>query len=179
MKRYLTVLRGINVSGQKIIKMNALRSAMEGCGFQNVKTYIQSGNILFDSPETSKAILENVIHEAIFAGFGFKVPVIVLEKETLTTIATHNPFYTADKDLRHLHVTLLQSEAPEAAIFLLNPEAYLPDTFHISGKVIYLYTPGGYGSTKLSNTFFENKLKITATTRNWKTIQELYTLITN
>ncbi len=179
MKRYLAVLRGINVSGQKIIKMEALRTAMEALGFQNIKTYIQSGNLVFENPESDTETLEKAIHQQILTHFGFEVPVLVLEKAEMDKILTENPYFSDDKDPKQLHVTLLKAEAAAEKVAQLNPDAYLPDTFSITGKTIYLYTPGGYGNTKLSNTFFENKLKTPATTRNWKTMQELHKMITN
>jgi len=174
MKTYISILRGINVSGQKLIKMNALKEMYQGLDFRNVRTYIQSGNGVFESNAQEIRILEKTISAAILKTFGFEVPVIVLGKEELRNISDYNTFISErGEDIARLYVTFLSAEPEHSLTDSIMHEEYLPDEFYYSGKSIYLFCPNGYGNTKLSNTFFEKRLKVRATTRNWKTVLEL------
>ncbi len=177
METFVAILRGINVSGRKNIKMEELRTVMEDAGFGDVTTYIQSGNILFralaDDMQKLAAKVENVITEH----FGEAIPVVIRSAGQLRRIFTENPFLSRPLiDEKKLHVTFLSAEPDTALAEKLSTRQYLPDEFVPAGKEIYLYCPGGYGRTKLNNTFFETKLKVTATTRNWKTVAKLLEL---
>lgn len=168
MSTYIAILRGINVSGQKLIKMAELKKLIEQLGYSSVQTYIQSGNIVFNSNEKK---LAEQISAAILKHFGFDVPVLVLSTEDWRKAKDQQPFL--DKEEKALHLTFL-AEAPSAEnLSALKDMAYPPDEYHIIDKVIYLHCPNGYGNTKLSNTFFERKLKVSATTRNWATVNKL------
>ncbi|MEI7725715.1 MAG: DUF1697 domain-containing protein [Bacteroidota bacterium] len=174
MQTYISILRGINVSGYKLIKMNLLKEMFEHLGFENVKTYIQSGNVVFNCNSTETAILGNKIADEILNHFGFEVPVIVLGKDELKKVSAQNTFINErGEDIAKLHVTFLSAEPVVSLMEGIDNMAYLPDEFYLSEKAVYLFCPNGYGNTKLSNNFFENKLKVQATTRNWKTIIEL------
>jgi uncharacterized protein (DUF1697 family) len=157
-----------------MIKMDALRALYEKIGFKQVKTYIQSGNVVFQTNKTNSKSLEKKIAESITGNFGFDVPVMVKEAEEIYEILKNNSFINKRKeDVSKLHVTFLSDKPAKAAADKLKEGNYGADEFIIADKNVYLFCPGGYGNTKLSNTFFENKLKLTATTRNWKTINEL------
>lgn len=174
MHSYIAILRGINVSGQKMIKMEALRQLFENLGFAKVKTYIQSGNVVFLSDQPSPADLEKQISTHILAQFGYQVPVLVIEKTVWESVFKNNPFVNQrNEDIGKLHVTFLAANPAPAQVDKIKDMAYPPDEFILAGNAVYLFCPNGYGNTKLSNTFFENKLKVSATTRNWKTVQEL------
>ena len=174
MPTFISVLRGINVSGHKIIKMKALQEMYEHLGFQHVRTYIQSGNVVFESIEADPEKLEKMIAGEALKSFGFEVPVIVLPKDTLRDISMQNDYISnRGEDISKLHVTILSKEPDKILVDRIRKEEYLPDDFIITGRTIYLFCPNGYGNTKLSNTFFERKLTVQATTRNWKTILEL------
>jgi len=171
---YICILRGINVSGHKLIKMDALKKLFEDLKFQHVRTYIQSGNVIFESKKVDTKILENKIEKQILKTFGFEVPVLVKEKDELKKVIDHNPFLkNRNEDISKLHVTFLSSEPDTANISKLSDIKFNNDEFMIIGTAVYLFCPDGYGNTKLSNNFFESKLKVSATTRNWKTIIEL------
>lgn len=180
MQTYIAILRGINVSGQKMIKMPTLATMFENLGFKSVQTYIQSGNVLFkNGPEETDSLAQRIQAE-IFKTCGFEVPVIVLTKAEMEYIFKNNHFTTArDEDLSKLHVTFLSAEPEQADVEKVTSKRYDPDDFIICDKFIYLFCPNGYGRTKLSNSFFESKLKVTATTRNWKTVGELVKLANN
>ena len=177
MPTYICILRGINVSGQKIIKMDALRKSFEEMKFKNVRTYIQSGNVLFESKEISNTSLEKQIQKKLLQDYGFHVPVLVKETKNLKSAVKNNSFIDRKNiDIDRLYVTFLAEKPSQTNIDKITPEQYAPDEFILSGNIVYLYCPGGYGNTKLSNNFFENKLKVVATTRNWKTVNELIRL---
>jgi len=173
MTTYIALLRGINVSAAKTIKIEALRLTFQKLGFVNVATYIQSGNVVFNAGENNTLQLVDKIAAAIQTDFGFDVPVIVLSAAELQTITRNNPLNDGAKDTTFLHVTFL-AEKPAAFNFSdIEAKKQGNEQIIISGKVVYLYCPHGYGKTKLNNTFLESKLKVAATTRNWKTTCEL------
>lgn len=177
MNTYVAVLRGINVSGQRIIAMKDLKALFQKAGYDNVMTYIQSGNVVFESTETSIKKLEKNISELIQNHYNFSVPVLVLSREEMIEIITKNPYIDREKDTNKLHVTLLEKIPEEKALATTRDEKYQSDEFTIMGTSVYLYCPDGYGMTKFSTTFFEKKLGVEATTRNWKTILKLLELM--
>lgn len=178
MKTYVTILRGINVSGHNMIKMADLKKMFETLPFENVQTYIQSGNIVFNAKPENDQNLEKLIHDTIQKTFSFSVPVIVLEEKELKNVQQNNPFLTErNEDAAKLHVTFLDAIPGIDLVDKLKEKAnFLPDEWILDEKAIYLFCPNGYGKTKLNNNFFENKLKVTATTRNWKTVNELVSM---
>ena len=156
-----------------MIKMDALRQLYEELGFSHVQTYIQSGNVVFRDTTTDLVELEKKIKDKISEVFGLDVPIIVLECSELKRIIENNPFVNRTEispDL--LHVSFLTTKPLQVDLDKLHGQ-FTPEEFILSDKVIYLYCPNGYGNTKLNNSFFEYKLKVVATTRNWKTTQEL------
>lgn len=174
MQTYISILRGINVSGRNMIKMDALRTLYETLDFKNIKTYIQSGNVVFYTTSKNPKELEKKIASQIKKEFGFDIPVMVKEIKELTTVFTKNPFITKRKeDITKLHVTFLSETPKDDVIDKIKEGPYGEDEFFVIDNVVYLFCPNGYGNTKLNNTFFESKFKVIATTRNWKTISEL------
>lgn len=177
MKTYISLLRGINVSGQKLIKMDALKQMFSELNFKNIQTYIQSGNVIFQNKELEHERLEKTIADKILERFGFEVPVMVRDLDDLSVVLKNNPFVTKrNENITKLHVTFLSKLPEQTDIAKINADQYLPDEFILTGSTIYLFCPNGYGRTKLNNTFFESKFKAIATTRNWKTIKELYSI---
>ncbi|UIR57157.1 DUF1697 domain-containing protein [Sphingobacterium sp. SRCM116780] len=171
---YIAILRGINVSGHHIIKMEALRNSLQALDFQHVKTYIQSGNIIFQSDIRDVLALEQKIKHMILQDFGYEIPCLVIRSNDLKTILNQNPLLTdKNKDQSYFHVTLL-SKVPEIQDLSLIVDKKQPDEeIFLIDRAVYLYCPNGYGKTKLTNNFIESKLKVSATTRNWKTLHEL------
>ena len=157
--------------------MDALRQLYAKLGFTDITSYIQSGNVIFKADSTDTKQLEESITNNIYAMFGWIVPVLVLTVEELKNTLDNNPFMNdTSKDPAFIHLTFL-SEMPDSTLLNNIPTGnYTPDEFYCSGKTVYLYCPAGYGNTKLNNTFFENKLKVTATTRNLRTSKELFSL---
>ncbi|QMU30927.1 DUF1697 domain-containing protein [Adhaeribacter radiodurans] len=178
MQTYIALLRGINVSGQKMMKMPELLALFQSLNLKNVKTYVQSGNVVFQTEKQGATNLEEQIARAITEKFQFSVPVLVKDQTEWERVLQNNPFIiNQDEDTSKLHVTLLASEPTPDRVAKINPALYLPDEFRIVKNTIYLSCPNGYGRTKLHNNFFESKLKVNATTRNWKTMQALMNLV--
>ena len=167
---YISILRGINVSGQKMIKMDALREIYEGLNFKNVTTYIQSGNVIFQFKKSENSDLEKIISGQILKKIGFEVPVIVVKLDEFKIITGSNPFLgDKTKDTSYLHVTFLSSVPEQINYEIIDKVKLSGEELVLINRAVYLYCPNGYGKTKLSNTFLEKKLKTGATTRNWKT----------
>jgi len=173
MNTYIAMLRGINVSGKNLIKMNDLREIFAKLGLTNVSTYIQSGNVIFNSPETATEELAQNIAAKITAGFGYNVPVIVLNVLEFEYIYKNNPLNDGIRETGYLHITFLSATPAGFDIKAIEQKKQKGEEIAISGNACYLYCPNGYGNTKLTNTFLESKLKVTATTRNLKTTGEL------
>jgi uncharacterized protein (DUF1697 family) len=174
MKTYISILRGINVSGQKKMLMKDLYDLYVNMGFTDVKTYIQSGNVVFKSDlKLTETKIAKLIEDKIELKYQFKVPVIIRTKHQLENIIQINPF--KNEEMESLYVTFLSNTPNSNQLEKLENTNFLPDKFEIIDKEIYLSVTA-YGSTKLSNNFFESKLKVTATTRNIKTIEQLIQL---
>ncbi len=173
----VAILRGINVSGQKQIKMTDLQQLCSTIGLQNVRTYIQSGNVIFDTELTDARVIQQKIEQKIAEVYGFTVPVLIKTKQELEHVVHTNPFIKQPAiDSSKLHVTFLATAPAQKAVDALLAVDYLPDEWIVIGKEVYLHCPDGYGRTKLTNTFFEKKFATAATTRNWKTVNELLRL---
>jgi uncharacterized protein (DUF1697 family) len=175
METYISVLRGINVGGHRTILMNDLKALYESLGFSDIITYVQSGNVIFKTsgihPDSA---LAETIEKAIDEKYLFKVPVIIRTVKEMQSILLSNPFLKEDGiDMEKLAVTFLEQEPSSKDINKITSYDFPPDRFRILGKEIYLHCPSGFGNTKLSNTFFESKLHLKATTRNWKTVLKL------
>jgi uncharacterized protein (DUF1697 family) len=177
MTKFIALLRGINVSGQKKIKMSELQLLFEKLGFQDVETYIQSGNVVFSTKEKSGEKLEAKISSGIKAKYGFDVQIIVITPEEIEFVLKNNPFLKKKKDSEKLYVTFL-SKAPTAeCVKKLKAIDYSPEKFILDGKFIFLTLPSGYGKARLNNNFFEKKLKVFGTTRNIKTVMTLLEMV--
>jgi len=177
MKTYISILRGINVGGNRIIKMADLKELYTNLGFMECQTYIQSGNVIFMDQKVAIPELELLITQKIAKRFNFDVPVIVMELNELRKVVSGNPFlHDKNKELAYQHVTFLSGIPDGTLSATLGKTAYLPTEFELIDKSVYLYCPDGYSNSKLTNSFLESRLKVKATTRNWKTACELLLL---
>ena len=176
--KYIVLLRGINVAGKNRIKMIDLKSMFESLNFKNVKPYIQSGNVIFDYEITDSVKLTSFIEVKINDTFGFFVKVIVRNEEEFRSIVNNNPFVNdTNVEINKLHVVLM-SDIPDPKLVVgLHVKKEDNEKFLISSREIYLYCPNGYGKTKLNNAMFEKKLNTTCTTRNWKTMNNIISLL--
>lgn len=174
MRTYVSMLRGINVGGQKIVKMEQLKVLYESLGFTDVRTYVQSGNVLFEGSEPDSSNLSRKIKERIRKSFNLEVSVFIRTEDELRRLIEENPF--EGKDAGKLHVTFLSERPATWPLDEISNAKEGGEEFLISGKEIFLFLPNGYGRTKLSNNFFEKKLKVNATTRNWRTVNSLLSM---
>jgi len=157
-----------------MIKMPELVKALENYGFKDVRSYIRSGNLVFSYPEKEGNLIARTIEEVIIRDFGLTVPAQVMTIEKLSEAISSNPFLKRfGVEEEKLHVTFLADIPSAQAVEKLLSYCFPPDELLITGKTVYLYLPNGYGQTKFNNAFFENKLKVSATTRNWRTCRAL------
>lgn len=174
LKSYCCLLRGINVSGKNKIAMAALRDMCSDLGLINVQTYIQSGNIVLSS-ELSGTELEEKIASAIHQTFSLTVPVLVVSQKNMLEIRQAFPFDLQDaaaNPAQHL-VTFLANKPRKADTEKLLSLVKSPEKLQVSNQAVYLNCPNGYGKTKLNNQFMEKHFAMSATTRNWKSLNAL------
>ncbi len=179
MTRYISVLRGINVGGKRKILMVDLKMLYEKLGFSNITTYIQSGNVFFDSDQEENEISRK-IEKAIIDHYGFTVPVIIRTLAEMETIFADNPFLKLqDTNIENLHLTFL-SEAPSSELLDKIKKVDIGlDKIKIIHNNAYIYIYGKFLESKISNALFEKNLKVSATNRNWRTVSKLVEIAKN
>jgi uncharacterized protein (DUF1697 family) len=175
---YIAILRGINVAGHNPIRMKQLRDLCNLLGFQSVETYVQSGNIVFQTKMENPSVLSKRINERLLQSSGFNAPVVVRTRGEMQSVIANNPFVKErGVDPSKLHVTFLSETPKKGSRKRLEALATSPDRFHAAPREIYLYCPNGYGRTQISNTAIEKALSVTATTRNWNTTKTLAEMV--
>ncbi len=176
MNNYIALLRGVNVSGKNILKMDELREALENAGLLQVSTYIQSGNVIFQSNESSET-LKTKIEELITTQFGLTVPTLILTLDELKDIIENNPFIaTPDTNQDMVYYVFLFDRPEVDNVANLESIDISPEQIIITEKVVYFFPAKGYGKSKLNNNVFESKLKVKSTARNHKTVNKLISL---
>lgn len=174
MATYISLLRGINVGG-KVLPMSGLRKICEEIGFKNVRTYIQSGNVLFETADKPTSSLSKLLEAQISTEFGMSISVLTLKASELAAIFKGNPFIRENGiDQARLHITLLFAKPTKEGLAKLAAIPAAKDRNYVKGTTIYLYCPDGYGRSKLANPQLERALGVTCTTRNWNTMNRLY-----
>jgi uncharacterized protein (DUF1697 family) len=180
MKTHLALLRGINVSGHNMIKMDALKTTLEAIGFSNVTTYIQSGNVFVQTEEESSFSVGFKIKQEIYKTFGHEVPVIVIGKNDLELCLKTNPFLKEKEvDTKKLYVAFISKELNSTAINDLKISQFKPDEAVVDGNKIFIKYDIGAGKTRLDQKYIEKKLNVTATMRNWNTVTKLLEMYEN
>jgi uncharacterized protein (DUF1697 family) len=169
----ISMLRGVNVGGHHKIKMEALRALYESLKFEDPRTYVQSGNVIFRSKEKNSAALAKKIQDAIERTFGFRPEVILRTTNELRKAIAANPFTGRDLEPGKILVTFLAGEAgPEARANLLRLKAH-PEELHLKGRELYIYFPDGAGKSKLPWSQVEKLLLTTGTARNWNSVTKM------
>lgn len=177
MKTYIALLRGINVGGHKKVPMAELRALLTKSGLENVKTYIQTGNIIFQSSSKNTKTLEEKIKQSILEHFGFDVSVLVRTRVQLSKIFNDCPFPEEKKVSSYFAIL---SEAPkEDLVQEAYKKTYENEEYEILNDALYFYCANGYGNAKFNLNFFERKLMVSATARNYKTMVKLLSLSQN
>lgn len=174
MTTHLALLRGINVSGHNMIKMEALKITLEAVGFQNVQTYIQSGNVFIDTEEENPAAVGFKIKQEIFKAFGHEVPVVVIRKADLEACFKNNPFLKEkEADVKKLYAAFVSTTLRSDSVNGLKMSQVKPDEASIDANRIYIKYAVGAGKTRFDQKYIEKKLNVTATIRNWNTVTQL------
>lgn len=176
MVRYVAFLRGINVAGQKLITMDELREHFELPGFQNISTYIQSGNVLFESEETDEVELRKKIEKQLKDKLGYDVTVILRMFHEIRNVIKNNPFdHIKNDDTRNLYVTFLSDIPPYAVRGSLGVYSNDAEDARLVKREVYILS-SNYGKTCFPNSLIEKKLGVAATTRNWTTLNKILDL---
>ena len=175
MPTYISLLRGINVSGQKKILMADLKLLYESLGFQSVTTYIQSGNVVFNCHKNETQKLERLIFDKIKKEYGFEVPNLILTPTDIEQALTNNPYPNVEKPY-FIFLSALPKPANSKA---LQQYSFENEFYELKEKVVYAHFPNGAGRAKMTLKFFEKHLKVVGTTRNLRTTQRLLEMAQN
>ncbi len=174
MQQYIVFLRAVNVSGKHIIKMQELKAALQAAGFEEVQSYIQSGNLVLQSglksPEVSRQI-----KELIAAKFQLDIEVFVKSRDVLQQALEHCP-YGAECPPNRVFITLLDRKPDAALLKALQAVDHKEEVFSVWEDVLYFYLPEGMAKAKMGNPYFEGKLKLKATGRNVNTVRKMLEL---
>ncbi len=170
---HVALLRGINVGGKNKLPMKELTAMFVDAGCSDVRTYIQSGNVVFRPGSALGEEVSSLISESILSRFGYRVPVVIRSAAELQQVVEANPFVETGAEADKLHVVFLAETPDEADAQGLAPDRSPGDEFAVLGREIYLHCPNGFAGTKLTNSYFETRLSTTSTTRNWKTVLRL------
>ncbi|GHE31681.1 DUF1697 domain-containing protein [Sphingobacterium griseoflavum] len=174
---YVVLLRAVNVAGKNIIKMSDLRQELVHVGFQHVSTYIQSGNILLASSDTADLVRQKV-QQLILDKFGLAIHTFVVDAEFIERALRTIPI-TGELLPNRLFITVLDKTPQQVLVDTLQTADHGSETFALVGNILYFYLPEGAAKAKLSNSYFEKKLQVTATGRNLNTYQKLLELAKN
>ena len=172
MNTFIALLRGINVGGYNKLPMRDLVALLDAMGLVNVQTYIQSGNVVFQTDHTDLPALAREMSTAIEANHGFKPQVMMLRLVDLATAVANNPFPAAQDNYKTLHFYFLESVPHTPDLALLESLKTEHEQFQLINKVFYLHTPDGIGRSKLA-TKVEKALGVATTARNWRTVNKM------
>jgi uncharacterized protein (DUF1697 family) len=181
MQNYVSFLRGVNMTGHNSIKMTELTGLYVKLGLKNAKTYIQSGNVIFSYDSEMPVVeLSLAIEKNILDKFKFIIPVMTRSVDQLQELFSVNP-YLEEKDFNpaKMAVIFLHEKPSDAQILKVAGVDFPPDKFKIIGSEIHIFCPNGFGKTKLYTNFFEKKMGVTGTARNWKTVTTLIEMARN
>jgi uncharacterized protein (DUF1697 family) len=174
---YVALLRGINVGGNNKLPMKDLVGIFAESDCENPRSYIQSGNVLFDASPGVAAGVSGRVAARIADRFGYRTPVILRTAAELATVLAHNPFLAEGIAEEELHVYFLEDRPDPPRALQLDPDRSPPDRFAVLGREVFLRLPNGMARTKLTNAYFDSKLATTSTARNWRTIAKLVELM--
>jgi uncharacterized protein (DUF1697 family) len=167
------MLRGINLGPARRVPMPELRQLLTDAGFENVETYVQSGNIALDTKRTKPATLERKLAALIEERFGFAVPVVVRDRSELEAIVALDPLGDVADNPKRYQVSFLSDELSSDAVARLEELAQEPERFAVHGRELYAWHPEGVARSKLWNALAGTDLGVTATARNWTTVLKL------
>tara|TARA_E500000318_G_scaffold76365_2_gene70968 strand:- start:13 stop:555 length:543 start_codon:yes stop_codon:yes gene_type:complete len=175
MQTWIALLRGINVGGNNVLPMKDLRVLLEGLGLQNVRTYIQSGNCVFEAGEADESQLAGAISAGIEKAFGFRPEVMVLTVEAMKAALAGNPYPEGMEDSKSVHLYFLSHPAADADMDVIGEMRKPSEHFTLSDRVFYLHAPEGVGRSKLAGQV-EKALRVPVTARNLRTALKIVEL---
>ena len=170
-------MRGLNLGAHNRLAMTDLVQVFVEAGCTDVRTYIQSGNVIFNASQSKLEKLPGLIPKRILERFGYKIPVVLRTAEQLGETIQNNPFLKTGAAEETLHVYFLAGMPDARNLTALDPARSAPDAFHVRGRDIYIQLPSGMARTKLSNAYFDSKLATISTARNWRTVLKLFELM--
>jgi len=173
---YAAFFRGINVGGKHMVPMTELRALFEDAGATEVRSYLQSGNVVFRTA-TSAARMASAVEAALERRFRFSAPIVVRTRVELAAVLANNPYLRPDSEPAKLHVLFLSDTPAARAVAALDPKRSPPDEFSVRGREIYLSLPNGSARTKLTTSYFDSALAVTSTARNWRTVTALHDML--
>jgi uncharacterized protein (DUF1697 family) len=184
MARHIALLRGINVGGHKKVPMARLRELIAGLGYTDVRTYLNSGNAVFGTPDRSAAdvareleeAIERKLEEAIEREFGFHVSVIVRSRDEIAGVVAANPLADVATDPARYLVAFLDGEVDPERVADLDPAGFAPEAFHLRGREVYIWAPAGIAESRVVKELSQKRLGAIATARNWRTVERLLAL---
>jgi uncharacterized protein (DUF1697 family) len=171
--KYVALLRGINVGGKNMIKMESLRETLAALGFENVKSYINSGNLVFETSKSDDRKLAQSIHDAIRNEFGFDISVMVRQMSEIEAIIARDPFAGQFESHKDLHVFFLDAELTENQRALLEAQACDTEIYDINGRHVSVLLKKSILDSAVGKGFIDKKLRVSATARNWRTVQKI------
>jgi uncharacterized protein (DUF1697 family) len=174
---HLALLRGINLGAKNKLPMKDLGEMFASAGCGKVRTFIQSGNVIFVAAPGRADRMPDLIRGQIAKHFGYQVPIVLRTTEQLANVIRNNPFLKAGVAEQELHVLFLGDLPAPRAVQSLDPDRSPPDEFRIAGREIYLRLPNGVGRSKLNNQYFDSRLGTISTGRNWRTVTKLFELM--
>lgn len=173
MNTYIALLRGINVGGNNKLPMKALAALLEAMGLQKVKTYIQSGNVVFQSTRTDSAVLAKAITAAIAQAHGFAPQVFLLDVQAFEAAMTANPFPEGTDEPKSLHLFFLDGTPQKLNLAALEAVKAPNERFALIEQVFYLHAPDGIGRSKLAESAGKG-WGVSITARNWRTVSTIF-----
>ena len=177
-QRYVALLRGINVGGKNKLPMKDLAELFREAGCEDVRTYIQSGNVLFRPGTAPVDAIPSLISASIQDRFGYRVPVVTRTAGELRAVVEANPFAEAGAEADKLLVLFLADSPDPDHVEALDPNRSPGDEFKVVGREVFLHCPNGFARSKLTNSYFDSALSTTSTGRNWRTVSKLLELAT-
>ncbi len=170
---FVALLRGINVGGKNKLPSEELVGLFEEVGCDRVRTYIQSGNVVYRAGSHLTKAVPAAVAAAIERDYGFSVPVVTRTAAELAAVVEENPFVVGGEDPTTLHVAFLADKPSVTQVSKLDPSLSPGDQFVVSGREVYLHCPNGLARTKLTNAYLDSTLGTVSTMRNWKTVNVL------
>jgi uncharacterized protein (DUF1697 family) len=174
---HVALLRGVNVGGKNKLPMKDLAAMFADAGCGSVRTYVQSGNVVFTATPALAATLPDRITERIAERFGFRSPVMLRTADELRRVVANSPFPPEEMPPTALHVLFLADVPTQRRVAALDPDRSPPDRFEAIGREIYLHAPNGLGRSRLTNDYFDRALGTVSTGRNWRTVTTLLAMM--